>query len=309
MIVAGAAYGAFVALLRLANVSQANILAVELADEQFETISNMPYTNVGLTNGIPQGVLPQTQTLVRGGFTFTVTLVIRAQNLSTSTVQASVKIIEVDVACASCQGSFTPVALTGQVSPANLQSAGSGGAVSVTVFDSNGNPVQGANVILQSTATSTITDSDITNNSGVLNIIGVPAGYQVYHIIASPGYSTASTSPNVTVLNGQLTGVSLEIDKLSTLAVSSVSPTCVVVPNFNFNLTGSKMSGSNPLYSQNLHKLRRTLNLSSMIPDTYTLLPKSGSSYDINGITPFSPFVLNPENAKSPACRGAGKRE
>ena len=29
-----------------------------------------------------------------------------------------------------------------------------------------------------------------------------------------------------------------------------------------------------------------------MIPDTYTLLPKS-SSYDINGITPFSPFVLN----------------
>ncbi len=89
LIVAGAAYGAFVALLRLANVSQANILAVELADEQFETIRNMPYTNVGLTNGIPQGVLPQTQTLVRGGFTFTVTLVIRAQNLSTSTVQAS----------------------------------------------------------------------------------------------------------------------------------------------------------------------------------------------------------------------------
>jgi len=301
LIVAGAAYGAFVALLRLANVSQANILAVELADEQFEAVRNMPYTNVGLTNGIPQGVLPQTQTLVRGGFTFTVTLVIRAQNLSTSTVQASVKTVEVDIACASCQGSFTPVALTGQVSPANLQSAGSGGAVSVTVFDSNGNPVQGANVFLQSTATSTITDSDITNNSGVLNIIGVPAGYQVYHVIASStGYSTASTSPNVTVLNGQLTGVSLEIDKLSTLAVSSVSPTCVVVPNFNFNLTGSKMSGSNPLYSQNLTtNSAGSLNLSSMIPDTYTLLPKSGSSYDINGITPFSPFVLNPGSNQS----------
>jgi prepilin-type N-terminal cleavage/methylation domain-containing protein len=295
LIVAGAAYGAFVALLRLANVSQANILAVELADEQFETIRNMPYTNVGLTNGIPQGVLPQTQTLVRGGFTFTVTLVIRAQNLSTSTVQASSKLIEVDVACTSCQGSFTPVALTGQVSPANLQSAGAGGALTVNIFDSNANPVQGATVIMQSTATSSITDNDITNNNGILNIIGVPAGYQVYNVTSTKsGYSTATTSPNLTIVNGQLTSASLEIDKLSTLTISSVSPTCTAVPNFNFNLTGTKTFAGNLLFSQNLvTNSSGSLTLNSMIPDTYTLLPKSGSSYDINGITPFSPFVLN----------------
>ena len=182
LIVAGAAYGAFVALLRLANVSQANILAVELADEQFETIRNMPYINVGLTNGIPQGVLPQTQTLVRGGFTFTVTLVIRNSKFVHIYGSSIVKTVEVDVACASCQGSFTPVALTGQVSPANLQSAGAGGALTVNIFDSNANPVQGATVIMQSTATSSITDNDITNNNGILNIIGVPAGYQVYNV-------------------------------------------------------------------------------------------------------------------------------
>jgi prepilin-type N-terminal cleavage/methylation domain-containing protein len=295
LIVAGAAYGAFVSLLRLANVSQANILAVELADEQFETIRNMPYTNVGLTNGIPQGVLPQTQTLVRGGFTFTVTLIVRNENLSTSTVQASSKLIEVDVACASCQGSFTPVALTGQVSPANLQSAGSGGALTMNIFDSNANPVQGAAVIMQSTATSSITDNDITNNNGILNIIGIPGGYQVYNVSATKaGYSTATTSPNLTIVNGQLTSASLEIDKLSTLTISSVSPTCTVVPSFNFNLTGTKTFGGNPLYSQNLvTNSSGSLTLNSMIPDTYTLLPKSGSSYDINGITPFSPFVLN----------------
>src|ERR1035437_1306875 len=282
LIVAGAAYGAFVALLRLANVSQANILAVELADEQFETIRNMPYTNVGLTTGIPLGVLPQTQTLVRGGFTFTVTLVIRNQNLSTSTVQASSKLIEVDIACASCQGSFTPVALTGQVSPANLQSAGSGGALTINIFDSNANPVQGATVIMQSTATSSITDNDTTNNNGILNIIGVPAGYQAYNVTATkPGYSTATTSPNLTIVNGQLTSASLEIDKLSTLTISSVSPTCTAVPNFNFNLTGIKTFGGNPLYSQNLvTNSFGSLTLNSMIPDTYTLLPKSGSSYD-----------------------------
>jgi prepilin-type N-terminal cleavage/methylation domain-containing protein len=294
LIVAGAAYGAFVSLLRLANASQANILAVELADEQFETIRNMPYTNVGLTTGFPQGVLPQTQTLVRGGFTFTVTLVVRNQNLSTSTVQASSKLIEVDVACASCQGSFTPVALTGQVSPANLQSAGSGGALTINIFDSNANPVQGATVVMQSTATSSITNNDTTNNNGILNIIGVPAGYQVYKVTATKaGYSNATTSPNLTIVNGQLTSASLEIDKLSTLTISSVGPICTAVPNFNFNLTGTKTFGGNPLFSQNLvTNSSGLLTLNSMIPDTYTLTPKN-SSYDINGITPFSPFVLN----------------
>jgi len=295
LIVAGAAYGAFVSLLRLANASQANILAVELADEQFETIRNMPYTNVGLTNGIPQGVLPQTQTLARGGFTFIVTLIIRNENLSTSTVQASSKLIEVDVACTSCQGSFTPVALTGQVSPANLQSAGSGGAMTINVFDSNANPVQGTTVNMQSTATSSITDTDTTNNNGILNVIGMPGGYQVYNVTATKsGYSTATTSPNLTVVNGQLTSASLEIDKLSTLTISSVSPTCSAVPNFNFNLTGTKTFAGNLLFSQNLvTNSSGSLTLNSMIPDTYALLPKSGSSYDINGITPFSPFVLN----------------
>ena len=83
----------------------------------------MPFVSIGLTDGIPHGVLPQNQTLVRGGFTFNVTLVVRNVNLSTSTVQASSKLIEVDVACPSCQTDFKPIYLTGQVSPANLQSA------------------------------------------------------------------------------------------------------------------------------------------------------------------------------------------
>ena len=293
LIVAAAAYGGFVSLLQIANASQAHILAVELADEQFEIIRNMPYVNVGLTNGIPQGVLPQTQTLTRGGFTFTVTLVIRNQDLSTSTVQASTKLVEVDVACASCQQSFTPIALTGQVSPANLQSASTGGAVIVNVFDSNGNPIQGASVTLQSTATSSITDSDITNDSGALDIIGVAPGYQVYHVtVSKSGYSTASTSPDATVVQGSITTVSLEIDKLSTLNVSSVGPTCASVGNFAFNLTGTKTSGGSPLYSQNLTtNSSGSLALTSMIPDTYTLTP-TDSSRDANGITPFSPFAL-----------------
>ncbi|MDE2188415.1 MAG: carboxypeptidase regulatory-like domain-containing protein [Patescibacteria group bacterium] len=297
LLVATAGYSSFVALLRMANVSQANILAVELADEQFEIIRNMPYVSVGLTNGIPNGVLPQTQTLVRGGFTFTVTLVIRNENLSTSTIQASSKLVEVDVNCASCQGSFTPVSLTGQVSPANLQSAASGGAIIVNVFDANGNPVQGATVTIQSDATSSVQDTDTTNNNGVLNVIGVPPGNTVYHITATKnGYSTDWTSPDATVVQGNVTTVSLSIDKLSAFTISSVSPTCNTIPNVLFNLSGSKKIGGALKYSKNLSTGNSgNLVLNNMEWDTYSLNPND-TNHDTNGITPFSPIALSPGN-------------
>lgn len=294
LVVGIAVYGAFASLFQLANTNQARILGVELADEQFEIIRNMPYVNVGLTNGIPQGVLPQTQTLVRGGFTFTVTLVIRNENLSTSTVQASSKLVEVDVTCPTCEQNFPPIALTGQVSPANLQSAASGGALIIQVADSSGNTIQGATVTVQSTATSTVTDTDVTNDSGVLEIIGVPPGVGVYHITATKaGYTTDQTSPDANVLQGQATQVNLSIDKLSILNISSVDPACGAAPNFHFHLSGQNQ------YSHDLvTDGTGSLTLNPMQGDTYTLT-SSDTNNDINGITPFSPFKLVPGSTQS----------
>ena len=115
LVVGIASYGAFTSLIQLASGSQARTLAVELADEQFEIVRNMPYVSVGLTNGIPLGILPQTQTLTRGGYTFTVNLTIRSIDLSTSSpAQASDKLVEVDVECPTCQDLslwFLPTAL------------------------------------------------------------------------------------------------------------------------------------------------------------------------------------------------------
>ena len=300
LVVGLAVYNAFVSLFQLANTNQARVLGVELADEQFEIIRNMPYVNVGLTNGIPQGVLPQNQTLIRGGFTFNVTLVIRNINLSTSSLQASSKLVEVDITCQSCQQNFPAINLTGQVSPANLQSAASGGALVIQVADSTGVPVQGATVTVQSTATSSITDTDVTDSNGLLDIIGVPPGYQVYHITATKtGYSTDYTSPNITIIQGQQTNTSLSIDKVSTLNIASVGPTCSSIGNFHFKLTGTKQIGGVTKYSQNLvTNGSGSLILNNMEGDTYTLLP-TDISYDTNGITPFSPFKLNPGNIQS----------
>ncbi|MEI8248913.1 MAG: prepilin-type N-terminal cleavage/methylation domain-containing protein [Candidatus Taylorbacteria bacterium] len=314
--VALSAYGAFTSLFKLASLNQAYTIAVQLADEQFEIIRNMPYINVGLTNGIPLGILPQTQTLVRGGFTFSVGLTIRNINLSTSTVQASSKLVEVNVVCATCQ-SFTPVIFTGQVSPANLQSAANGGALVIQVLNASGQPVSDATVTVQSIATSSITDTDVTNESGLLNIIGVSPGTDMYRItVTKSGYSTDRTyaknstagptpnNPDANVLDQQVTSTSFSIDQLSSLQVSSISPTCTPVGSIHFSLAGSKTLAQTP---STILKYPSTAfvtdgtgmrTLSSMEWDTYSLTP-TDASYDIAGINPPSPFVLNPNNSQN----------
>lgn len=313
LIVALAAYNAFASLLQLAETGQARTLAIELADEQFEIIRNMPYTSVGLTNGIPPGVLPQTQMLTRGNYTFDVTTIIRNINLSTSTVQASDRLVEIDVDCPTCK-SFQQIKLTGQVSPANLQSAASGGALVVHVFDANGQPVQGANVNVQSLATSSVQDNDITDNNGVLNVIGVPPGVDMYRITVSKnGYSSDRTypigdpgnpnpnNPDATVLDQQVTNVSFSIDKLSSLSFSSVSPECDLIPNIPFSVQGSKTIGNNALkYPPKNFATGNSgrLTLPNMEWDTYTVTP-AASAYDASGINPVSPFSLNPGNAQN----------
>ena len=321
LIVVTAAYGAYSSLFQLTRTNQAKLLAVDLADEQLEIVRNMPYVNVGLTTGIPVGVLPQTQTLTRGGIPFTVGLTVRNLDLSTSTYQASSKLVEVTINCSTCK-SFIPISLTAQVAPANLQSASTGGALVVQVLDSSGNPVPGATVDVQSTATSSIQNHDVTNNGGILDIVGVPQGLNAYNIqVSKTGYSSDRTyaagssyggqtnanptKPDATILTQQATQNTFSIDRLSSLHISSVTSVCTPIGGVHFNLTGAKSVGTTagsvsiPKYNQNLvTNGAGTLDLPSLEWDTYTLTPND-SSYDVAGITPFSPLNLNPGNSQN----------
>ncbi len=308
IIVATAVYSSFVVITKLARNNQARSIAVQLANEQFEIVRNLPYTDVGIKNAIPPGVLTKHQEIVRGGIVFNVLLTVRNINLATTTIQASDKLVEVEINCLEC-ASFEPVKLTGQISPANLQSADIGGALVVQVFNGDGEPVQGATVDVESVATSTITNVDETNNFGILNIIGVPFGINMYKIVVTKdGYSTEETfaiggagnpdpsKPNVTVLNQQVSQISFAIDKLSSLHFSSVSPLCAPVPNIDFSLVGAKNIGVGvPKYSSNkVTNVSGSLDLNSMEWDTYTITP-TDAAYDVAGINPDSPFSLNPD--------------
>jgi prepilin-type N-terminal cleavage/methylation domain-containing protein len=318
LIVSLSAYNAYIGLFHIIDLGQYRVLAVSLANEQFEIARNMPYSDVGVQGSIPSGKIPHIQSLIRGGVTFTVTTIVRNIDLAfdgtiggapNDLSPADNKLIEVTISCNGGCHDMQDIALSGQVAPKNLETASTNGALFVRVFDANGQPIEDANVHVVNVATTTsIIIDDVTDVNGMLQLVDLPPGANAYRIIVSKsGYSTDRTYPpnapanpfptkeDATVLVQQVTQVSFAIDHVGSMAFSSVTPACVPVPNFDFTLVGSKQIGDQiPKYtSTSTTNASGALSLTGMEWDTYTVTPID-STHDIAGINPLNPIILNP---------------
>jgi Tfp pilus assembly protein PilV len=316
LVIAAASYQAYASLFVLSANNQYKILALELANEQFEIIRNMPYSNIGIVSGIPNGVIPYVQNITRGGIVFTVQTTVRnidqsvdgSMGSSTDSSPADNKFVSLTIGCADCKN-FSSTTLSTWVAPKNLETASTNGSIFIKTFDANGNPIAGANVhIVNSTVVPSIVVDDTTNNSGILQVIDAPPGTSAYNItVSKPGYSTEKTyppggagnpnptKPDATVLVQQVSQNSFSIDLLSTLSVSTVTSLCSPVPNTGFTLTGSKTIGagvSKYAATTTTDALGQN-NLTNMEWDTYTFGLNS-SSYDLAGLNVLNPVTLNP---------------
>jgi hypothetical protein len=319
LVIASAAYQAYFSLFKLSAANQYKILAIDLANEQFEVIRNMPYSNIGVVNGIPSGVIPEYQSFTRGGSVFTVQAIIRNidQNpdgtigsTTNDLSPADNKLIQLTISCAACN-KFASTTLTTWVAPKNLETASMNGSIFVKVFDANGNPVPSASVhVVNSKVTPSIVVDDTTNNSGLLNIIDAATGTSAYNItVSKTGYSTDKTyppggagnpnptKPDVTVLQQQVTQTSFAIDLLSTLSISTVTNRCVPVPNTGFTIVGSKTIGAGvPKYTATTTTDSIGQNtFTNMEWDTYTLGLNS-NTYDLAGLNITNPVSLSPNS-------------
>lgn len=316
-------YNAYKAVYDVVSVSRFKIIATDLANEKFEIIRNMPYASVGVSGGIPNGVLNYNEQISRDGQTFSITTTVRNYDdpfdgtlggSPNDLSPADSKVIEIQIDCSTCK-SFKPVILSGRVSPKNLETASTNGALIVKVFDANGNPVSDANISVDNnTITPNVSIDDVTNNNGTLAIVDVPPALSSYIISATKsGYTTDSTSsstvsnpnptkPNATVLLQQVTTQSLIIDRVSTINFSSKNISCDSVPNIDFNIQGSKTLGTSPVvYKYNQDKATNgsgNLTLSSLEWDTYNL-SLIDSSYDLAGTNTLLPIGLYPNETKN----------
>lgn len=311
-------YNAYQSIYGVVSMSRYKIAGIDLANEKFEIIRNLPYSSVGISGGIPNGVLTHIENISRDGQTFTVTTTVRniddpfdgtlggsPNDLS----PADSKLAEVEITCQSCKN-FKPIILSTRVSPKNLETASTNGALFVRVLDSNGNPVSDANVhIVNNTVSPNITIDDVTNNSGILAIVDAPPSVNSYQItVTKSGYSTDSTAsstvsnpnptnPHATVVLQQVTTKSFIIDSLSSMNFNSLTSVCSPVSSVSFNLKGSKKIGTSPdiyKYDNNLTtNSSGVLSITNLEWDTYSIELNS-SSYELRGINSFLPIQLLP---------------
>ncbi len=308
-------------LTRLTRVSRDEIAATALAQEEFEKIRNLPYASIGIQNGIPQGVLPRTQTIERDGISFALTRTVRniddpfdgtISGTPQDTSPADYKLVEINLSCPTCRGS-RDLSFSSYFTPKNSEGTSDNGALFIQVFDANGQPIQGAHVHIENTSVDPdVVIDETTNATGMLQLVDAPPGRKKYKItVTKNGYSTQRTmgdeeisnpiKPHATVNREQVTQISFIIDRLSTLNIHSTTSTCSSVANTPFTLTGSKLISTRPdtpKYSQSTQTdINGALILPDMEWDTYTIT-ENAPEYVLSGSLPITPFTLSPNSTQ-----------
>lgn len=122
-------YRAYASLYMSISSARTKTLAVDLANEEFEIVKNLPYASVGTVGGTPVGLIPMSQSIVKDRINFVVDTVIvnkddpfdgTAGGTPNDAFPADYKLVEFKVSCSSCKN-FTPVIITGRVAPKNLE--------------------------------------------------------------------------------------------------------------------------------------------------------------------------------------------
>jgi len=304
-------YGGLQLIFKIVYQSRLRILETSILSAELETVRNLPFDQVGISGGLPAGVLPHTKNITRNGILFNITATVR--NIDdpfdgtiggnpNDTSPADYKLVEMAIICDNCIQQ-APVILNTMVSPKGLEGASQNGALFIHVFDSNGQPVSSTNVhVVNTNPNPDLIIDDTTGNDGWLKIVDTPTGTLCYNItVSKAGYSTDGTIAPVklpaTIATQTVTEIFFSIDRLSSLNIHTVSHACAPVGNASFNMHGEKLIGTNPDVYKYSHNFSTdgagNKELADLEWDKYHL-DFSSSGYDIGGSAPMLPLKLNP---------------
>lgn len=322
LIIAMSAWQAFGVVLNGVKVLKIKSTSINIANEQIEIAHNLPYADVGIIGGLPVGKLPYIKTVQNINGDFEVTTTVRNIDLPfdgtiggspNDSSPADNKLVEVSVRCANGCG-VPPVVLSTRIAPLALETTGNNGALFIQVFNSNGDPLEGANVRIENKLISpNIVINDVTGVNGMLQIVDAPPGIEAYEIsVTKSGYSSDKTYKSgeqanpvpdkihATVVGGGVTQVSFAIDKVSELTISSKNSACSAIGGFDFSMKGSKTIGLNKFKYDLSHVTNTSGNLSldEIEWDSY-MFSSVDSIYDIAGSNPISPLDLAPDTVQN----------
>lgn len=235
--------------IQLISFSRVKISALSVATDRLELVRSLPYNSIGVISGFPAGPIPQVETIVFNGFTFTVRTLIdyvddSADGLATADgngITTDYKQVEISVEW-TLRGVTDQVVFKSTASPRSIETNVGGGTVRVNVFDAAVAPVSAATVRVFNTSGITYDVTRFTDASGsALFSVASGSNYQIE--VSRPGFSrdgtlvpttavpNPATSP-ITVLEAGISTMNFFIDRTSTativLADSVVSASTVV---------------------------------------------------------------------------------
>jgi hypothetical protein len=215
----------------------------EIATEELESIRGLPYTDVGTTDGQPQGTLIAVEDRVVQNMTVHIerAVVYWTDPSYTGPYPANYRRVTVTVSDAG-RDSVEPVELV-----TNVAGGANGGTLDITVTNVAGDPVPDAQLAITNThlmPNVNIHSSALkTDDLGRMIVPGLtPDGTTSYVVTASKsGYNTDFTSPGVVVLDGlPYTVVQLTIDRLATMVVKVQDFEGNPVAGLNLRVVGPK---------------------------------------------------------------------
>lgn len=307
----------------LQNVGETRVRAVALsiAQNKMEIVRNLPYNQVGISGGIPQGPIQPTETITLNSQNFTVTTsVIYIDDpfdgiAPSDLLNTDYKRARVEVTWGGIYPSREPVTLVTNISPKGLETAVGGGTLYIQVFNANGQPVPAATVNIDNLiVVPNIHIQTFTDNNGLVILPGAPSCVACYRIaITKTGYSSDKTytttevtnplQPYATVIEGEISQLSFAIDLTATISITSYGSREAgypVITNIPFALRGSKIIGydvnDDPVYKYSFANSTGgsgTVAINGIEWDSYTL-DFSNSTHMLAGSNPVNPLPIPP---------------
>lgn len=295
--------------------------ATRLALEKVEIARNLAYEDVGVVGGIPAGPIEPIYIEEFNGVTFKVATSVRYiddefDGLAPSDLlPVDYKRIKVAVTWEGLLASKAPVELMTDITPRGVETADNQGTLSILVFNSQGEPVSGANVHIQASVSPEIDMNVLTDSFGMVLIPGAPICDSCYKIeVTKSGYTTDRThgidevanpvKPHVSVLEGLVSSISFSIDSVSSITVRVTRDRTSGYAPFvgaKFMIRGTKQVGTTeddePVYKVEQAMISNTgglVTLNNLEWDNYTIYITDTSSVDYAGSWPLNPVAVLP---------------
>lgn len=229
-------------LLDVITNARVKLSALSVAQQRVEYIRSLSYDSVGTVAGIPSGTIPQNSTTTLNGYTLYERVLVQyvdddADGIGASDsngILADYKQVKVELSW-NVTGATSSIALISNIVPRSIETTAGGGTIRVNVFDAYTAPLAGASVrLLNTSGTSTIDVTRLTDATGVALFAGAPAGSNYEIFVTDSGYSIDQTylattsnpnpiTPALSVLESDISTMNFQIDRLANLQLQMYS--------------------------------------------------------------------------------------